>query len=96
MCNPNSRLDIGRERSAAEVVTVTFDRKPDDLAVVDVEHSLVDQEAIDDRIEVAVVLNVIDMAINIIVHPARRDGQKMAIVATLSGLLFFHVNFLQG
>jgi hypothetical protein len=50
---------------------------------VNVEYSPVDQESIDDRIKVTVVLDVIDMTINIIVHPACGDGQKMTIVAAL-------------
>jgi hypothetical protein len=62
---------------------------------VDVEYSTVDQEAIDDRIEVAVVLNVIDMAIDIVIHPSRGDGQKVAIVAALCGLLSVHVKLLR-
>jgi hypothetical protein len=44
---------------------------------MDVEPALADQVLVDDRIEVAVIDDVIDVAVDVVVHPAGRDGQKM-------------------
>ena len=51
----------------------------DDLARVNVEHLPFDQEAVDHRIEVAVVLDIVDMAVDIVIHPARGNRMKVPI-----------------
>src|SRR3546814_185813 len=49
----------------------------DDLAVVDVEATLADEVVVDHRVEVRVVHDVVHMAVDVVVHPARRDGEEV-------------------
>src|SRR3569623_2911453 len=58
-----------------------FGADADDLAAVDVEAAFADQKSIDDGIEVAVVLDVVDMTVDVIVLPARRDGLEVRVIA---------------
>jgi hypothetical protein len=47
---------------------------------VDVEPAVADQVLVDDGVEVAVIDDVIDVAVDVVVHPARRDGKEMRVV----------------
>jgi hypothetical protein len=62
---------------------------------MDVEHALFDQETVDGGIEVTVVLHVVDVTVNVIVHPARGDDLRMAIIGAHGGLLPSHLNVLK-
>jgi hypothetical protein len=87
-------LYILRKSRATEVIAMALDGKPDHLARMNIEHPLVDQETIDNRIEVAVILNIVNVTVYVIVHPARRNSQEVKILVALSRWLFFHGFFL--
>src|SRR5690606_22411998 len=51
-----------RKSQRSEVVALCLDHQADDLATVDIQYALLDQPAIDGRIEPAVVHDIVDMA----------------------------------
>ena len=51
----------------------------------DVEAPVLDEVAVDDGVEVRVVDDVVDVPVDVVVHPARRDGQEVRIVARAAG-----------
>jgi hypothetical protein len=57
--------------------TLRFDADADHGAAVDVETALLDEEPVDDGIEVRVVDDVVDVAVHVVVVPARLDLQQM-------------------
>ena len=63
-----------------EESALCFDNQADDRTVLDVQSSLIDQITVDDRIEVRVIDDVVDMTVHVIVHPARRNHQEMRIL----------------
>src|SRR6185369_15186999 len=69
------------EADRAQVGAARLDAQPDDGAVVDVEAALGDEPAVDDGVEVRVVDDVVDVAVEVVVHPAGGDGQAVRIVA---------------
>jgi hypothetical protein len=52
----------------------------DDRAGEKIQPSLFDQISADDGVEVAIVLNVVDMTVHIIVAPAGRDRLEILVV----------------
>ena len=55
------------------------DRLADDLAAMDVEPAFADQPGVDDRVEERVELDVVDVAVDVVVVPARRDGKAFRV-----------------
>jgi hypothetical protein len=59
---------------------VRLHAQPDHLAGVDVEPALGDQPAVDHGVEVRVVLDVVDVPVDVVVLPARRDVEDVRVV----------------
>jgi hypothetical protein len=69
-------LHVLREGKRRKVVALRLDDQANGFAVVDVQHALLDQVGVDRRVEPAVVHDVVDVAVGIVVHPAGADGAK--------------------
>src|SRR3546814_12042307 len=57
-----------------------FRAQSDQRASVNVESAVPDQIFIDHRVEVAVVLDVIDVPVDVVVLPARTDAREMRVL----------------
>jgi hypothetical protein len=66
---------IGRKVAARRL-----DDETDDVALADVEPALVDEMLVHHRVEVRVVRHVVDVAVGVVVHPARGDREEVAVV----------------
>ena len=71
--------DLG-EGQRRQIAALRFDAVADHAAVLDIESAGANQVLVDDGVEVAVVDDVIDVAVDVVVHPAGRDGKKMRVV----------------
>ena len=72
-------------------LAVRLDRNTDNAARVDVQYAAANQVLVDNGIEVRVIDDVVDVAVDVVVHPARRDEEKMPVVRTrLGGFSFRH------
>src|SRR3546814_1239319 len=71
------RLDRFRKGEGRFELAGALGADADDLAVVDVEATLADEVVVDHRVEVRVVHDVVHMAVDVVVHPARRDGEEV-------------------
>jgi hypothetical protein len=58
--------------------------------LLEVEHAGADQILIHHRVEVAVIDDVVDVAVDVVVHPACGDRQKMRVGAARGGCRFVH------
>ena len=56
-----------------------FGAEADRFAVMDVEPALGDQHLVDNGVEVAVVVGVIDVAVHVVVLPARSDNRLVRV-----------------
>src|SRR5215211_4158237 len=59
-----------------EIAALRLDDQADDPALLDVEGSRGDQVPVHDRVEVRVVDDVVDVAVDVVVHPAGRDRKE--------------------
>src|SRR5690606_9160165 len=80
LLHPQTGIDAAGEGDLAQETAVRFGAQTDRRATVDVEPALGDQVRVDHRVEVAVVLDVVDVAVDVVVLPARGDGQEVAVV----------------
>ena len=86
--HPDPGLDRLGKGQRGEIVALRLDHQTDGLALVDVEHALLDQVGVDGGVEPAVIDDVVDMAVGVVVHPARGDGAKDSVGAARLGLGF--------
>jgi hypothetical protein len=83
--HPQAAVDRVREGHRLEVVAAGLDHQADHLAGGEVQHLLLDQVGIHHRVEERVVDDVVDMRIDVVVHPARRDrADGVVAVAVLA------------
>src|SRR3546814_8595751 len=61
-------------------LAMRFRAQSDQRASVNVESAVPDQIFIDHRVEVAVVLDVIDVPVDVVVLPARTDAREMRVL----------------
>src|SRR5688500_1941755 len=80
--------DIGK-CDRREIATSRFDNQANHRAFSDVENAVLKRERTDRRVEERVVLHVVDVMIDVVVHPPRRDGGEPAIVAAALTLAHF-------
>src|SRR5690606_36936817 len=73
-------VDASGKGDRAQEAAVGFGAQPDGRAAVDVEPAFGDQVRVDHRVEVAVVLDIVDVAVDVVVLPSGGDGQEVAIV----------------
>jgi len=78
--DPEPGIDDLRERQRFPELAHGFDGDADDRRLVDIETPLVNQVPVDHRIEVRIIDHVIDVAVDVVIHPARWDSQKMPVV----------------
>ena len=67
------------EGEASLVGAAGIHGEANDGRVVNIEATGADQVFVDDGVKPAVVNNVIDMTVNVVVHPAGWDGQEMFV-----------------
>ena len=84
-----ARLDRLRKCQWRKVVAAGFNHQSDGLPMLDIEHALLYQVGIDGGIEPAVIDHIVDVAVGVVVHPARRDAAKYLVGAARRGLRFF-------
>ncbi len=77
MSYAQARRDSLRESDFLEVATRGFHYQANYRAALQIEHTGVNQIAIHHGVEIAVVSRVVDMAVTIVIHPARLDFKKM-------------------
>src|SRR3546814_5980833 len=77
MAGAQAGLDLLGKGEGRLVATGALGADADDLAVVDVEPAFVNQVGVDHRVEVGVVDDVVHVAVDVVVHPARRDGEEV-------------------
>ena len=68
--------DIGK-RQRLVIAAAAVDDKPDHVAAMDIEHATCDQERVHGRVEVAVIDDVVDVAVDVVVGPACGHGREM-------------------
>src|SRR3970040_2442833 len=54
----------------------------DHRALLDVEHATLDQILVHDCVEPGVIDDVVDVTIDVVIDPARSDGEEMPVVGT--------------
>src|SRR5919199_719442 len=74
------RVDRVRELERRVEGAVRLGAQADDRPAVDVEPTLLDQPRVDDGVEVRVVLDVVDVAVDVVVLPTRRDRAPVGVV----------------
>jgi len=84
-----------REVNSLPEPTSAFDTKADDLALPRIETTLVHQKMGDRGVEEAVIIDVVDMAIDVVVHPARGQVKKHLKGAARRRLVLMHVPYAQ-
>src|SRR5258708_2405530 len=70
-----------RPLEAAEALHAQADDRP----VMDVEPAGPDQVLVDDGVEVGIVDDVVDVAVDVVVHPTRRNGEEMPVEGAARG-----------
>ena len=86
MLHAQACLDRLRKCQRAQKAAVGFGAYADDRASEKIQPSLFDQISADDGVEVAIVLNVVDMTVYIIVVPSGRDQLEILVVSRGSGI----------
>src|SRR5450631_142745 len=72
------RIDHAGKRQRAMEATTRLHDEADGRPFADIEPSLAHEVLVDYRVEVGIVDDVIHVAVDDVVHPARRDGEKAA------------------
>ncbi|MCY1541891.1 hypothetical protein D9M68_776050 [compost metagenome] len=75
-----------RESQRREIVALGFHHETNDLATMDVQRAPLDQPSVHSGVEPAVVDDVVDVAVDVVVAPARADGAEDAVVVPGLGL----------
>ena len=70
-------IDAVRERQRLAKRATRFCDKANNRRVGKIETTETNQVLVDRGIEVRVIRDVVDMPVNIVVHPSRRDGDEM-------------------
>jgi hypothetical protein len=73
-------LDRLREREPRAVLAVRLDAEADHVAALDVQAALADQPGVDRRVEVRVVLDVVDVPVHVVVLPAGLYREPVRVV----------------
>src|SRR3546814_6050703 len=77
---PDPRRHGVGEGDRTAVRTAGLHHQPDRLAGPDVQAAALDHVAVHRGVEIRVVLDVVDVAVDVVVHPARRDRLKMPVI----------------
>src|SRR3546814_351985 len=77
MADAQAGLDLLRKGEGRLVAAGALGADADHDASVDVEPTRADQVGVDRRVEVGVVDHVVHVAVDVVVHPARRDGEEV-------------------
>src|SRR5690606_30196617 len=67
-------------------ISARLGHQADDLAVVDVEQAVDHQQPVHRRVEPRIIDHIVDVAVDVVVHPARGDGLEAAVVAAFGPL----------
>src|SRR5690606_14274652 len=78
--HPQARGDAVRKADAAVKPAAALDAEADDRIAPGIEPALADQEVGDGRVEIAVLVDVVDVAVDVVVEPAGRDLVQHAVV----------------
>lgn len=79
-----------REGHRCEILAARLDNQADGGAGVEVQHPLFDQVLVHRRIEVGVIDDIIDVSIDVVVHPSSLDRGEHLVVAATARLGFAH------
>src|SRR5690606_26316079 len=82
--------DDFRVGDGGEVVACRTDHEADHLTAVNVQTALLDQVDVHRAVEKAVVGDVVDVAVDVVVVPARGDRLEMSVIGTQVLRLFGH------
>jgi hypothetical protein len=77
--DPQAGLDGLGKGERGVILAVRLRAQADDPAGVDVEAAGGDQVGVDDRVEVREVLDVVDVAVDVVVVPAGRDVEAVGV-----------------
>ena len=80
LADPQARLDVVGEGEPRPIGAMGLGADADHVAAVDIEPALRDQPAVDHGVEEGVVLDVVDVAVDVVVVPARRDRQRVRVL----------------
>jgi len=78
------------ERESIPIAALAFGADPNNRRVVDVQSAVADQIFVYDRIEVGIVNDVVDVAVDIVVHPTCRYRVEMPELPALRGWVLGH------
>src|SRR6185369_17424510 len=87
MADAQSGLHVLRIRERALEAAHGLDGDADDRVGLRVQPARIDQVAVNHRVEIAVVLDVVDVPVDVVVLPACRDGLEMAVAVARFDLL---------
>ena len=76
-----ARVNGVGEGDRLDVAALSLDDEPNDLALIDVEGAIGDQIPVNHRVEIRVVDDVVDVAVDVVVHPPRRDLEEVTVLA---------------
>src|SRR5215203_2558888 len=79
LADPQPGVDDFGERERLVKLAERFDGQADRRAAGDVEAALTDQIFVDHGVEVGIVDDVVDVTVDVVVHPPRRDGEEMLV-----------------
>src|SRR6186997_855537 len=79
MRHPQTGADQVGKGDGGKIIAMRLDHETDHGACCDVERALSDQIRIHRGVEIGIIDRVVDVAIGIVVHPARGDVLEMAI-----------------
>jgi len=72
-------MDHVGKTDRSEILALGFHHQTDDRALLDIEHPLLDKILVHHRVEEAVVDDVVDVAVDVVVTPARGDSLVVAV-----------------
>src|SRR3712207_6061355 len=79
-----------REGDRLKEPALSFYHESYDQALLDIQHALVDQVSVDDRIKVRVVNDVVDVAVDVVIHPSGRNCQEVMVPVARFGSRLLH------
>lgn len=84
MFDAQARVNGFRKGELAEKLAVRFGADADDATDMDIQATFENQISVDDRVEITVVLDVVDVAVDVVVLPARGQRKEMTVVVALA------------
>jgi hypothetical protein len=87
LADTQTDVDRSRESEWPQILTLRLDGEGDDSAGVDVESARGDQILVDGRVEEGVLERVVDVTVDVVVHPTRRQRTEVRILG--AGDLWF-------